>query len=147
MAKRPSIGTEDRSNWRYEENGAPLKVAAKFLDLMKSGNTSARVRELSGLATTASLPTWIAAFKAGFSQPYLNELNLLSERVRYPADGMAYVFCLIAHPDQTERMSIGGPTYAWMHVVTLLEEEGEWRVHQVGEMASPAQVGKTAYSW
>jgi hypothetical protein len=147
LSEPPAVGTEDRSKWRYENNGAPLKRAGDFLSLMKDEDPAKHLAEVKGLVTKASLPAWTSAFRKGFRLPYLNELNLVSTKVRYPADGMAYVFCLIAHPDQDEPITVEGPTQAWMHVVTLLEEDGEWKVHQIGEMASPEQVGKKAYSW
>jgi hypothetical protein len=114
---------------------------------MKTKDPASQIDHLAGLVTASSLQTWANAFRKGFTPQFLNELNHTSTKVRYPADGMAYVFVLVTHPDHTEPFVIDKPTPHPMNVVTLIEEGGQWRVHQVGVMASPAQVGKTAYSW
>jgi hypothetical protein len=147
MPESPKVGTEDRSKWRYENNGPPLHVAAKFLELLKAPNSTKRLDEIRALVTAESWPIWKASIQAGLPAPFLNELNHVSHKVRYPADGMAYVFCLTTHPDHTESFVVEGPTAALMHPITLLEEAGEWRVHQVGELPSPASLGKVAYSF
>jgi hypothetical protein len=48
---------------------------------------------------------------------------------------MAYVAAPTLHPDQDEA------------VIVTEEQDGEWRIHSVGGVLSPAQLGKTAYSW
>lgn len=141
-----AVGTEDRSNWRYEDNAAPLEIATRFVELIKTKDAG-QIDQLSGLVTASSLPAWTEAFRKGFPAQFLNELNHTSTKVRYPADGMAYVFVLVTHPDHTETFVIDKPTPHQMNVITLIEERGKWRVHQLGQMATPAQVGKTAYSW
>jgi hypothetical protein len=35
----------------------------------------------------------------------------------------------------------------YLHVVTLIEGAGEWRVHQLGPMVLPQDLGLTPYSW
>jgi hypothetical protein len=72
----------------------------------------------------------------------------MSTKVRHPADGMAYVICVIAHPDQDEPFTIDKPTPVPAHVITLLEEDGQWKVHRVGgDAVPPRELGKKAYSW
>jgi hypothetical protein len=75
------------------------------------------------------------------------EITHYSSQVRYPADGMAYVFCPILHPDETEGLLIESPQPMWLNVLTLLQVGGKWLVHQAGPMIPPADLGKVAYSW
>jgi len=89
-----AVGTEDRSKWRYEDNGAPLEVATRFVELIKTKGPG-QIDQLSGLVTASSLPAWTEAVRKGFPAQLLNELNHTSTKVRYPADGMVYVFVLV----------------------------------------------------
>jgi hypothetical protein len=67
--------------------------------------------------------------------------------VRYPADGMAYITLARLHPDQTDPVLVSGPTALVADIVTLVAEDGVWKVHAVGEMVPPGALGITAYSW
>ena len=65
----------------------------------------------------------------------------------FAAEGMAFVCAPILHRDQDEVAAIAEPTQLYAKVVTLLLEADEWRVHVVGPMIAPAELGKTADSW
>lgn len=74
-------------------------------------------------------------------------MSHLSTKVRYPADGMAYVFAPVLHPDQHEDVRCMMATRIHAKIFTLLFEHGVWRIHDIGRMLPPAELGKTAYSW
>jgi hypothetical protein len=67
--------------------------------------------------------------------------------VGYPADGMAYVFATVLLSDRDEPDQAMKSTADDAEVVTLLLEDDEWRIHSVGRMVSPSELGKIAYSW
>lgn len=60
---------------------------------------------------------------------------------------MAYVFCPAMQPEEEEPELVEAPTALPMRVITLLDQGGQWKVHQVGPMVPPASVGRVAYSW
>jgi len=98
--------------------------------------------------TASSWSKWEADIQAGLPTPWLNQLLHMSTRVRYPAEGMAYVVCVIAHPDQDEPFTIEKEGLFPAHVITLLWEQEAWKVHQVGgDAVPPHAVGKKAFSW
>jgi hypothetical protein len=124
-----------------------LEVAQFFLRWLRDPHRTAA--EGQTLTTLESWPTW-DRFTRAPSQDELQMvryLSLFSQQVRYPADGMAYVFCPITHADQDEGFVFTEQSLAWVNVVTLLLRAGEWKVHQVGEMLDPSAVGLKAYSW
>jgi hypothetical protein len=138
----------DRSNWQYGEGGPPLEVAMRFVDLIKQPDLVDRLSELQDLVTPESWPIWEAEARKGLDPHILIDLTHFPTKVRYPAPEMAYVFCIIAHPDQHEAFVIAGEgeQLAYANIVTLLAQAGHWRVHQLGEMLNPAWVGRRAYS-
>jgi hypothetical protein len=60
---------------------------------------------------------------------------------------MAYVIAPRLHPAHGEPLVITRPTEMFSLFFTLLFEDGRWRVHAVGPMVVPSELGKTAYSW
>jgi hypothetical protein len=140
-------GEEDRSKWKYEDGGRPLEVATRFVAWLQSPERIAE--DGQAMATKASWPAWQRWVAAPTEERIhsVREITHFSLKVRYPAGGMAYVLCPITHPDQDEALIVTEPAQAWMNVVTLLFEGGDWKVHQVGRMLPPAEVGLQAYSW
>ncbi len=137
----------DRSKWRYEDGGPAYEAAVRCVDLIRQPDVADRLEELRALVTEESWPNWRDGATAGFNIPWLNQLRGCLPKVRLPADGMAYVFCPIIHPDQTEPVTFDHQRIL-MHVVTLVEERGAWRVHQIGgEMVPPQDLGRQPYSW
>ena len=147
MSEKPRVSSEDRSEWRYEDGGPALLAAHTFIGLLKSPDLSDRLAEVKDLVTAESWPTWTAHIQEGLSAPFLNEFTHQSTRVRYPAEGMAYVLYPVLHPDQTDPVTIETPTVMAANWVTLLLEGDQWKVHQIGELVAPAALGKQAYSW
>jgi hypothetical protein len=143
-----SQATENRSKWRYEEGGKPLDVASSFIDLLKSDDVKGRLTELKSMVSAASWPTWGRTIReGGVDSRHLLQYTHVSTTVRYPADGMAFVVWPVTHPDHTEAFVIEETRAIYANIVTLVLEEGEWKVHQIGEIVSPAALGKLAYSW
>jgi hypothetical protein len=136
---------EDRSKWRYEEGGPPLTVVGAFLRWLELLPVSVDMGER--LFTHDSWPIWRESALDGSLRRLIREQTHCSTTVRYPADGMAYVVAPTLHPDQDEAFTVTEEQEMWAHVYTLLHEDGEWRIHSVGGVLSPAQLGKTAYSW
>jgi hypothetical protein len=154
MSERPAPDTVDRSKWRYEDGGPAFEAADQFVNLLKvltverlqGMDISSRIGELRGRVTQESWPSWRDVATAGFDIPWLNELRGCLPKVRFPADGIAYVFCPIVHPDQTEPVTLGHQQI-YMHVVTLVGDRGVWRVVGVGPMIPPQDLGRRPYSW
>ena len=145
VADKPTVSTEDRSKWRYENFGAAHQAGVAFgewLDIFASDIEAGR-----SLVTAESWPLWEAAARDGSLKHLAVEVTHYTSQVRYPADGIAYVFCPILHPDETEGHLIESPQPMWLNVLTLLQVEGKWLVHQAGPMIPPAELGKVAYSW
>lgn len=136
---------EDRAEWGYEDNGPPLTTVARFLEWLDLLPVALDAGE--GIFTPDSWPIWRTSAIDGSLRRLSPELAHVSTKVRYPADGMAYVFAPILHPDQAEAVIIAAEQEAYIHVYTLLLEDDEWRLHSVGKMLSPEELGKTAYSW
>jgi hypothetical protein len=148
MSETPVPGTEDRSKWHYEDGGPALESAVEFVHLLKDPDVSNRLDEFRKRVTKGSWPAWQEAISRGFAAPFLNELTGHLSKVRFPADGMAYVFYPITHPDQDAPILIDKPQKMYLNFVTLLLEDGEWRVHDIGPtMAPPQDLGRTPYSW
>lgn len=144
----PAPGSDDRSKWRYEDGGAALEAAVAFVQLLKEPDISDRLEEFRGRVTKERWPAWQEAVSRGFAVPFLNELTGHLSKVRFPTDGMAYVFYPITHPDQAESVLIDKPQQMYTNFVTLLLEDGEWRVHDIGPtLVSPQDLGRQPYSW
>jgi hypothetical protein len=142
----PPTSNEDRSEWRYDHTGgAPMAAAHAFNEWVRGLPSNLDAGE--ELVTRASWPTWRQAAAEGSLTRLGQELTHLSTTIRYPAVEMAYAFAPIMHPDQDEPIAIEGKQSMWINVITLLLEDEQWKVHQVGEMLPPAAIGKTAYSW
>jgi hypothetical protein len=137
----------DQSRWRWETKGPPLQVARLFRAWLASEEPDPRVGRT--LASDASWPTWEQMppkRRQGIARPILHWLD----DVYYPADGMAYVHCPLLHPDQDEPIEIpAGGVYPDPYVITLLLEDGEWRVHAIGlrHHVPPQALGREPYSW
>jgi hypothetical protein len=136
---------EDRSRWRYEDEGAPYFVAMAFTDW--ANGKRGTLEDGANVTTSTSWPIWRALAVEDELKDALREVTHFSNKVRYPADGMAYVFAPIVHPDQNEPILFMGPTKTYLNVFTLVLEDGVWKVHQFGAMLPPADIGKDAYSW
>ena len=139
---------EGRTYWRYEDGGLALASAVRLVEVIRSADLPRRRDDLRRLVTARSWPQWEARVRAGFDRRLLQQLTHVSTKVRYPAPGMAYVFCLSTHPDQDEPLLIHVEQQGWRQVITLLEEGGEWRAHRLGdELVPPSAVGLAPYSW
>jgi hypothetical protein len=104
--------------------------------------------DVSLLCSRRSLPTWERFFKVEWqAKDWIQKALATSTTVRHPAPRMAYVMLMITHPDQTEAFGIDHDTLVSAEVVTLLydQEIHDWRVHSVGGMAPPADVGLAAF--
>jgi len=142
-----TAGTEDRSNWRYEESGPAFEVADLFITLIRDPDVRSRLDEVRGLVTAESWPVWQERIERGFDRALIVELRGGLTKVRHPAEGMAYVFFPAVHPDQVDPILYDRPQQIAMNVVTLLENRGVWRVHELGRMVPPHELGIEAYSW
>lgn len=148
MSQKPIAGNEDRSKWRYEDGGPTLEAAIHLVQLLKDPSVSGRLDEVEKRVTKESWTAWRQAVSRGFASPFLNELTGHLSKVRFPADGMAYVFFPITHPDQNESILIDKPQKMYINFVTLLVEDREWRIHDIGPMMVPPQdLGRQPYSW
>jgi hypothetical protein len=136
---------EDRSKWLYEEGAPPLAVVSAFLEWLELLPVSIDMG--APLFTRDSWPTWRASALDGSLRRLIREQTHCSTTVRYPADGMAYVAAPTLPPALDEAFTVTEEHEMRAHVYTLLHEDGEWRIHSVGRVLSPAQLGKTAYSW
>jgi hypothetical protein len=144
---RALIGDEDRSRWRNEEGGPAFEASRRFIALILSPDVGERLHEVRELVTPQSWPAWREAIERGLDRALVVSLRGGLKQVRHPADGMAYVFWPIIHPDQDEPVLYDHRQKVALNVVTLLEVDGEWLVHQVGEMVPPADLGLEPYSW
>jgi hypothetical protein len=147
VGEPPVPASEDRSKWRYAEGGPPLEAAIQFVQVLKDPDIAARLNEVRELVTVSSWLAWRELLQHGLDRGFLTELHGHMPKVRFPADGMAYVFIPVTHPDQDEPIVFDKPQAVPMNVVTLLEERGVWRVHAVGGMVPPQDLGRTPYSW
>jgi hypothetical protein len=148
MSKMPAPGNEDRSRWRYADGGSALEAGVQFVQLLKDRDIANRLDEVRERVTKESWPDWQEAVSRGFPAQFLNQLTGHMSKVRFPADGMAYVFYPITHPDQDEPIPIDKPQKVYLNFVTLLLEDHQWRVHDVGPVMIPPQdLGRQPYSW
>ncbi len=137
----------DRSQWRWETNWQPLVVAQVFRAWLASGGIESPGR--AGARDQGSWPTWERMSlkqRQELARPLLHWLD----NVYYPAEGMAFVYCPLLHPDQDEPIEIPpGAVYTDPYVITLVEEDGDWRVHSIGvrNQTSPQTLGREPYSW
>jgi hypothetical protein len=137
----------DRSQWRCEEGGPAFETSVRFVIWLQDPTRD--VAYGKAMTTHVSWPNWQRLVDSPTTDELqaMGELTHVSQRVRYPADGMAYVYFHITHPDQDEVYFITEASRAWVHVFTLLLMDGEWKVHQLGEELPPADLGVEAYSW
>lgn len=133
----------DDSRWRYEELGQPYITTMAFNAWAKG--KAGRLEDGANVTTSASWPNCRAMAIDDKLKDALREVRHFSTTVRYPADGMAYVVAPIVHPDQDEPFEMAGKAY--MNFFTLVLENGVWKVHKVGAMVPPSDLGKGAYSW
>jgi hypothetical protein len=145
MSRPPDEPAEDRSQWRYEDEGTPYFVAMTFTDWAKGKRGT--LEDGANMTTSTSWPIWRALAVEDKLKDALREVTHFSNKVRYPADGIAYVLAPIVHPDQDEPVLIVGPMRIPLNVFTLVLEDGVWKVHQFGAMLPPAELGKRPYSW
>jgi hypothetical protein len=136
----------DRNRWRWETKGRPLHVAQLFRAWLASEEPDPRLGQ--ALATDASWPTW-EQMPLKRRQEMARSLLHWLDNVYYPADGMAYVYCPLLHPDQDEPIEIPpGGVYPDPYVITLVQEDGDWRIHSIGlrNQTSPQALGREPYS-
>ena len=143
------VTIEDRSRWRYDVNGAPLRTAEAFRNWVDG--LPASLDAGSTLTTETAWPIFRRQAFEGTLSRIRPELFHMSSKVRYPAEGMAYVLCPVLHPDQDEIVVFDASEIVSIStlVFTLVLERGEWRIFALGldTPVPPADVGKTAYSW
>ena len=140
---------DDRRGWRYSTGGRPIDLAWKMLELLSAeqpGPDDPTI--LSTLVTEESLAYWRKALASDperleWRQRYLGLLPM----VRHPAPGLAYVFALPGHPDQTEPVVIERKTKATVFIFTLVYDEDlhDWKIHSLGPPTPPAALGKTPF--
>jgi hypothetical protein len=124
--------------------GRPVEVAQTLVDRLCGRNEV----DVSLVCSRRSLPTWERFFKEEWkAKDWIQKALATSTTVRHPAPGMAYVMLLLTHPDQTEAFTIDKETLVSAEVVSLLydQEIHDWRVHSVGGMAPPSDVGLVAF--
>ena len=134
----------DRSGWRYSIGGRPIELARLFVDRLCGRNQL----DVSMVCTSRSRAVWEHFFTETWrAEDWIQKALASSTTVRHPAPGMAFVFFLLSHPDQTEPFTIETETLASIEVVTLVYEEDvrDWRIHAVGAMGPPADLGLTAF--
>lgn len=137
-------GLPDESGWRIESGGPPFDVAVAFSSWV--GRLPEALDDGAKLTTSASWPTWRAHALDGSLQRAFREIHHFASHTRYPADGMAHVLLPVVHPDQDEILVVEQPTLAWVHIVTLLLEDGSWRVHSItSTFPPPEELGRVAY--
>ena len=133
---------DDRTGWRYSYGGRPVEQTSRFLRLL-TGEDRVDIHLLS-IVTDASLDTWQRFFDGSeWSADSYKKKNLgLMPLVRHPAPDMAYVFCPLIHPDQTEQFTIDKETQASVEIATLLYDVKirDWKVHTLGGPISPHDV-------
>jgi hypothetical protein len=134
---------EDGSHWRYEDESQPYVTARAFTEW--ANGKLGTCEDGANVTTTTSWPIWRDLAIGGKLKDALREVTHFSTKVRYPADGMAYVFAPIVHPDQDEPFLFTEPTSTYLNVFTLVLEDDLWKVHQFGVMLPPAELGKEAY--
>jgi hypothetical protein len=135
----------DQRKWQVEVDGWPLYCTRTFLLWLDFLPESLDLGER--ITTAEAWPVWRQQALTGTLNNLRAKLGHMSTVVRYPADGMAFVCAPILHPDLDEPAAMSEPTRLYAKVVTLLLEADAWRVHVVGPMIPPAELGKTAYSW
>jgi len=135
----------DRTGWRYSIGGRPVEIARLF-DNRLCGRNELNV---ANICTSRSLAAWERFFKDEWKpEDWIQKALACSTLVRHPAPGMVFVFFVVAHPDQTEAFTIERETLASVEVMTLLydNEIHDWRVHAMGGMGSPFEVGLVPFS-
>jgi hypothetical protein len=137
--------TPDQLKRHCEENGAPFLAARAFKPWIDQLPQSLQAG--GSLTTVASWPRWREQALDGSLHRSRSDLAPALSLVRYPADGIAYVIAPRLYPDHDEPVVITQPTQMLSLFFTLLFEDGRWRVHAVGPMVAPSDLGKTAYSW
>jgi hypothetical protein len=135
----------DESRWICEVGGQPLDVVADLLEWLD--RLPGSLDDGEAIMTRASWQRFRQQALAGETQHVAVHLANLSTTVRYPADGMAFVIAPRLHPDQDEAIQFPADTEIFATCVTLLHEEGAWKIQKIGLPVSPADVGKEAYSW
>ena len=95
----PGVERQDRSRWRFEERGAAFEAACDFIDAL---HRLPRARaHLARLLVPEVWGEFQAAIASGEMAAAMTNLAALSNTVRHPADGMAYVFAVPQpHPEQ-----------------------------------------------
>jgi putative PIN family toxin of toxin-antitoxin system len=141
----PGTTDEDRSKWKYEDGGAAFDAARAMVDwLLALPRDRQRGREM---VTPESWPNFQRAIADGTAAELARLIGHWMPKVRYPAPGMAFVFCPRVHAEQAEPFMVERPQAMELTVITLVERRGRWLVHGMGPMVPPADLGLTAYSW
>jgi hypothetical protein len=134
----------DRRGWRYTIGGRPVELAQLFVDRLCGRNQL----EVSNVCTNRSRPVWERFFEDEWkAEEWIQKALACSTTVRHPAPGMAFVFFLLTHPDQTEAFTIDRETLASAEALTLVYDQAihDWRVHPMGAMGPPSDLGLVAF--
>jgi hypothetical protein len=99
------------------------------------------------MVTPESWPTLQRAIADGTAAEIAESIEHWATKVRYPAPGMAFVFCPGVPPEQTEPFMVERSRAMELTVITLVERRGRWLVHAMGPVVPLADLGLTAYSW
>jgi len=84
------MGTEDRSQRRHLDCGPAFDGADRFVATLRQPDLPGRLPEIQPMVTPESRPAWRSAVLNGsVTASYLNELHVMSNMVRLPADDMA----------------------------------------------------------
>ncbi len=135
----------DSRGWRYSLGGRPVDLAQQFVERLCGRNPL----NVSNVCTSTSRATWERYFTEEWrAEEWIQKALACSTLVRHPAPGMAFVMFVVAHPDQTEAFIIERETQVSAQVVTLLYDHDihDWRVHAVGAIVPPPDVGKVAFT-
>jgi hypothetical protein len=69
VSENAPVAREDRSKWRYEDEGAAFVAATEFRDLLLSPDVAARLEEVKSMVTASSWPAWESGIRAGLPIP------------------------------------------------------------------------------
>ena len=129
---------------RYSLGGRPVELTGVWLAMLRG-----EIRgDYTSLVTEQSRSTWERFFESEWeAAEYVRRAHGDSTMVRHPGPGIAYVFCLIGHPDQTEPFTIEKQTKASVDVLTLLYDSDihDCRVHQFGAPTPSEAVGLASF--
>lgn len=140
----PGTEPEDRSRWREEQGGPAFDAASRFVHYAR-GLPRSRT-QLVALVAQEVWSDFQTAIASGTMAKALTNLAALSRTVRYPADGVAYVFGVPqAHPEEPAPPDLYAPAAMVGAVITLQRRNGHWLIRAVGPAVPPSELGAEAY--